>query len=459
LKEPKTIATRVKRPGSISVAKPMRFYMAVLLITLAISSQTFSQVRTTFKYSEDLERQVRVAKELHEQYKQFRKDSTKLVKQQIKDLKKNTDSLTTELKKQASVSNLQSISPELQEMTTRQQAARAAIDQKFRDTGKYTRISKKELQTMVLQSGKDLPELQQYRSMIDEELSPYKAQLDQYRHLPQSADSLKQQISDLDSAELWQQLDQMVESEVEKNNYYQAFMKEQGQLSKIQGNPTAMLQDNVPSFDFAEHPMKEARQAGMKHFGDISENIEEGKGQIDGLKKKYAYVPDSKDLSTAQKTSTLKGVPVKKRFVYGGDLHVDIGDPLFLDFNPMIGYRLDKRWMLGIGGMFRFRLSHTDSAGLEYRIPTTGGRGFGEYQFYKSFLAHAEYEVLTNDVFTKAEVKNTPSKPTQSINVGLGNTFNIYKGLKGKFLLLYNFALDGEKQYRSPWVIRFGFLN
>ncbi|NJN28669.1 MAG: hypothetical protein HC819_23175 [Cyclobacteriaceae bacterium] len=423
---------------------------------MAINSQAFCQLKTTLNYSEDLEHQIRMTKELHDQYKQFRKDSTTLVKQQFKDLKRTTDSLTTELKN----NELQSASPELKQLTPRQQAAKAIIDQKFKETGKYARITRKELLTRVLQNTENLPELKQYRSMINEELQPYRAQLDQYRLLPQSADSLQQQIGDinLDSAELWQQLDKMVKSEAEKNNYYQAFMEEQGQLASIQKDPKSKLGENTPSFDMAQHPLKEARQAGMKHFEDINESIEQGESQIEGLKKKYEYVPDSEDLSTAKKTNTLKSVPFKKRIVFGGDFHIEIGDPLFLDFNPMIGYRLDKKWMVGLSGMLRLRLDHTDSLGMRYKMPTTGGRGFGEYRFYKSFLAHAEYEVLVNNVLS-AEVKHTSSEPTQSINIGLGNTFGIYKGLKGKFLLLYNFTLDGDKLYRSPWVVRFGFMN
>jgi hypothetical protein len=459
LKETDAILTR-KKVADIFFSRPVIYCLMLVIFAHFQSQMVFAQINTTVKYSSDLERQISMARDIQEDYKQFRKDSSKIVKQQFKDLKRTTDSLTAELNKQVEISNLQPGLPEPQEMAIRQHAAMTVIHQKFRDTGKYSKISRKELQSMVLQNTANLPELRKYRSLIDEELLPYKTQLNQYKHLPQSADSLKQQISaiDVDSTELWQELDKMVESEVMKNNYYQAFMKEKGELSMMNSGPESLFKDNIPEFDGAAHPMKTARQAGKKYFEDINGNLDQGVSKIDGLKKKYDYVPDSKDLSTARKANTLDGAPVKKRIVIGGDLHMDIGDPLFLDFNPMIGYRLDKRWMAGISGMFRFRLSHTDSTGIGYRIPTTGGRGFGEYRFYKSFLAHVEYEVLVKDVFS-TEMKNTSGEPTQSINVGLGNTFNLYKGLKGRLLILYNFTLDGENQYRSPWVVRFGFMN
>ena len=434
--------------------------LIVFAILIFCSQPIHAQIKTSFKYSEDIEQQINTAKQVEEQFRQFRKDSSKIVKRQFKRLKKTADSLVSELKKQATLENLKSLSPEVSELTKRQQQAMAIVRQKFSQAKKYSKINKKELQSMVMQNIENRPEFEEYKSIIESELLPYKSQFDKYKAIPQSADSIKQQIKDfdLDSADLWQQLDEFVASEAMKTNYYQAFMNEQGQLTQLQSNPQTLFTDNAPKFDFANHPLKEAKQAGMKHFDKINENIDKGVEQIDQLKKKYAYVPDSEDLKTAKKSNSLSGVPAKKRIVFGGNFHLDIGDPLFLDFNPILGYKVDKKWTLGIGGTIRFRLSHTDSTDFQYRVPTTGLRGFGEYRFFKSFLAHAEYEVLANDVFS-SETINKVNKATQSINIGLGSTFGIYKGLKGKFLILYNIILDGEIQYKSPWVVRFGFLN
>jgi hypothetical protein len=126
-------------------------------------------------------------------------------------------------------------------LTSRQQQATAVIYQKYEETKKYNKISKKELRSMVMQNLKNRPELEQYKSMLNQELMPYRSKYDQFKYLPQSADSIKQQIkdTDLDSAELWQQLDEFIESEAMKANYYEAFMKEQGQLAKLQSNPQA----------------------------------------------------------------------------------------------------------------------------------------------------------------------------------------------------------------------------
>ena len=434
-------------------------FVCLILLILANSNRTSAQISTSVKYSEDITRQIATARQVEQQFRQYKKDSSKIVKRHFRKLKKTTDSLTSELKKQGTIEHFRSLDPEVFQWTSSQQQAMAAANQKFDQAGKYSKISKRELQSMVLANVQNRPEFEGYQSMIDRALMPYKAQIDQFKNLPQSADSLNRQIKDIDpdSAELWQQLDQLAVSEAMKTNYYEAFVKEQGQLSKLQSNPRSMFRDGAPKFDVASHPMKNARQAGLKHFDKIEEHIEAGKGEIDALKKKYAYVPDSEDLKAARKTNSLSGVPVKKRLTYGGTFHLDIGDPLHLDFNPVLGYKVNRRWTLGIGGTVRFRMSYTDSTDLDYRVPRTGARGFGEYRFFKSFLAHAEYEVLGRNVFSSERGKG-PDEPAHSVNIGLGNTFGIYKGLKGKFLVLYNFTIRGDRQYTSPWVVRFGFL-
>lgn len=434
--------------------------LALMLMALTITP-TQAQIKTSVKYSADIEHRLKTAREVEKQFRQFRKDSSDVAKKQLKRLKHTTDSLVKELKKQVTVDKLEEYVPEVSELTSQQEQALAIIKEKSAVPGKYTKINKKDLQSMIMQNVQGRPEIEQYKTMLEGKLDPYRSKYDRYKHLPQSADSLNQQakVMDLDSAELWQKLDEFVESEAMKTNYFEALMKEQAELTQLKSNPQSMVMNDVPAFDFENHPLKTAKQAGMKHFDKLGEEkIDEAMGQLDQLKKKYAYVPDSKDLKTAKKTNSLSGVPTKKRIVFGGNFHLDIGDPLFLDLNPLIGYRANRRWTVGISGTVRIRLSYTDSTDFNYRVPTTGLRGFGEYRFFKALLAHGEYEVLADNVFSN-EKQTGLGPPTQSINLGLGSTFGIYKGLKGKVLLLYNFTLDGEPRYHSPWVVRFGLLN
>jgi hypothetical protein len=146
--------------------------------------------------------------------------------------------------------------------------------------------------------------------------------------------------------------------------------------------------------------------------------------------------------------------------VFGGDLRLEFGNPFTADIDPYAGYKLNRRWTAGAGVTIKWQLSHTDSTDTRSSISKTGLRGFSEYTVYKSFLVHGEYEVIADNIFRKSrETGAKGSIPAQSINLGLGKTFGLAKGLRGKVLILYNITLDGERPYKSPWVVRVGLLN
>ncbi len=57
-------------------------------------------------------------------------------------------------------------------------------------------------------------------------------------------------------------------------------------------------------------------------------------------------------------------------------------------------------------------------------------------------------------------IRHTFKKPFCRKSIpAAGNSEGIYKGLKSMILLLYNIIPDAEKQYFSPWILRFGFLR
>ena len=117
---------------------------------LLSSHLSTAQIKTSIKYSADIEHRINTAKQIAQQVKQFRKDSSKLVKEKYNQLKHTTDSLVKHRKQQLSPDKLTSNSQELQELTSVQQQAGALVDQKYTQVGKYKKISKKELQLLCV---------------------------------------------------------------------------------------------------------------------------------------------------------------------------------------------------------------------------------------------------------------------------------------------------------------------
>jgi hypothetical protein len=224
----------------------------------------------------------------------------------------------------------------------------------------------------------------------------------------------------------------------------------------------SLKQAEPAPFPIADHPLSQARQAGMKHLQKDDAKVMEAIQALDKYKSKYRLITNSADLAdkksgTAEKINSLKGEPFVKRIKWSGQFHVELGKPLLVDFNPGIAYRFNKDWSLGIGGTIRGQLTgkNVDDAAF----PIKGIRTFTEYRTWRSFYVHAEHEYLTRKIPRTESAIGASAKTGQSINIGVGKTFALYKGLKGNTVILYNIDLNGSGFYKSPWVVRVGVGN
>ena len=85
--------------------------------------------------------------------------------------------------------------------------------------------------------------------------------------------------------------------------------------------------------------MKQKMASRAKGFiAEHSEQFQEVQSQMTKVKQKYASVPNSNDLSTAQKRNSLKGEPFWKRLVLGGNFNLTETNPVTIDFSPVIGW-------------------------------------------------------------------------------------------------------------------------
>ena len=149
---------------------------------------------------------------------------------------------------------------------------------------------------------------------------------------------------------------------------------------------------------------------------------------------------------------------ILKRIKYGCDFHLSWGNPSYGDLYPFLGYQINKKFSLGISGIARVMVNSQDTITFHSGISNYGFRGQSEYVLLKSFFMHGEYEnIFTENVKSNNNELNKPIG--QNINLGIGRSFTIYKGLKGNIKLLYNFRLNENHVYKSPWIIRFGFSN
>lgn len=185
--------------------------------------------------------------------------------------------------------------------------------------------------------------------------------------------------------------------------------------------------------------------------------VESAKSNLQALKEKYSYVPNSEDLSTAIKDTDLGHKTFYERLVFGGTFQfLPNQDGFKLDLAPSVGYGINKKFTVFLGASYRADFN-VDKLGAS-PSKVIGAKTFGQYDFFKGFLLHAEYEYLV----TKTEATETvPSltKKTGGFLAGLAKEFGFLKKVNAQVQWLYHFSHEKSGAYNSPWVFRIGFVN
>ncbi len=97
-------------------------------------------------------------------------------------------------------------------------------------------------------------------------------------------------------------------------------------------------------------------------------------------------------------SNSLEGVPFSQRLYTGGDLGFSFGNITFVNINPIVGYRIDKKWSAGISAKYIYYRERFPEYNWEYSNSMYGGSVFTRYLIGNSFLAHAEFEAVNAEV-------------------------------------------------------------
>lgn len=198
-----------------------------------------------------------------------------------------------------------------------------------------------------------------------------------------------------------------------------------------------------------------SREQSIDHFKGKPEVLEKASEAVGELKGKFSEVANSADLATAKKRGALSGTPIGKRMIYGGSFQLHMDGETKIDLNPELGYRLNEKLDVGLGGTYRLMISTDDFFQAIDNPKVMGGRGFVEHKLIKGFYFHGEYESLRSSL----QVTGEKRKGTwyNSVLVGIERRFGLGGKLQGHALLLYNLSSQSNPLYKSPWVFRFGF--
>lgn len=150
----------------------------------------------------------------------------------------------------------------------------------------------------------------------------------------------------------------------------------------------------------------------------------------------------------------LSQLSFKDRLYTGGNFWASFGTFTNLEISPLLGYRVTKDYSVGMGlkyNYFKRNLAPVFSTSIY------GGSAFTRYSFFDRLVAHAEFELLSVELFNGAQASQRTLVPIGL--VGGGVTINGFQAL-----LLYDLIGDVNNPYigtfgpNSRIYLRAGFL-
>ncbi|MEQ9168893.1 MAG: hypothetical protein RLO12_21725 [Fulvivirga sp.] len=207
----------------------------------------------------------------------------------------------------------------------------------------------------------------------------------------------------------------------------------------------------------AKKDMKQKMASQAKQFiSQHTEQIQQVQEQMSELKTVYSEVPNSDDLSTAKKRGSLKGESFWKRLVIGGNLNLTETNPVTVDFSPVLGWKFNKAFEIGITGAYRAKFSADQNGINSYDTEDVYGYSvFAQHMAFKNFFGYLEGENISKVVGTEEDHKRQWNK---SLLVGIGRKFKIAPFLEMQAIITYNFLHDNTAGvYNSPVGFKTGF--
>jgi hypothetical protein len=198
---------------------------------------------------------------------------------------------------------------------------------------------------------------------------------------------------------------------------------------------------------------EKAEQLAMQYIENNPVALKAVQAKMNALMKIYSSVPNSNDLSTAVKRTSLQGRKFKERLVLGGNFQLVTIKPLALDLLPLAGYKFNTRFVVGLGGAYRF--SPQDSIG-GLVSKSMGFKGFSSFDVVGNFFVYTEF--ARNSIGKVVDENGSQWLWQNAWLVGAGKKISVHPKLDMTMVVLYNFFHKlGDPLYPKALTVRVGF--
>ncbi len=264
-------------------------------------------------------------------------------------------------------------------------------------------------------------------------------------------------LDSLSKQQLLTQSEELLEQQLKESDYFQDLEEALGNHQNIINEQNALIEaEQARMADYMnQKALKEKMTSAAKDFiQEHASEIQSVQSEMNEMKQVYSNVPDSEDLSSAVKQTSLEEEPFGKRLVFGGNFNIGKTDPFSLDLAPLIGYRFNKLFTAGISGSYRIQFER-DILQLSQGDETVYGYSvFLSHQVYRNFIGYLEGENKALSVQNESGRTTTWEK---GLLTGIGRQFNFGHGKSIQILVLYNFLYQNDNElYNSPLMFKTG---
>jgi gas vesicle protein len=257
-------------------------------------------------------------------------------------------------------------------------------------------------------------------------------------------------------------IDNVVDNQAAQLTEMQTLKNETMELAAIKELPESMLAD-LKRYQDEQALKAQAKEEVVKqatdYFAEHQEKLSEAQTMMTELKKKYSYIQDSRDLSTAVKATSLKNEPFKKRIKLGLGFQIHQTNPISLDLTPNVLYRFNTLFSAGISGTYRASLGIENNKNFSPNTSTNvfGGSILAQHKVWKGFFAHTEFEYMSTPIKDPNTNTDLQSRRwNEGALLGIGKNMVLSKGLNGQIIFTYDFLHDDQSPNPKSWNIKFG---
>ncbi|MFD2034502.1 hypothetical protein ACFSKL_06865 [Belliella marina] len=188
------------------------------------------------------------------------------------------------------------------------------------------------------------------------------------------------------------------------------------------------------------------------HFTDLAV-LRQGMESINKVKSGYSHLPDSRKPWEGIKRNSLKDYPFVQRWEIGVSGNITSIKPLLGSLHTGLGYRLEKRWVAGLGPIIAVDLERKNSRLFSWE----GYRTYSLVTIKEAFFLQVEYQ-------RRKSIASMGDSRFGNMNTflgGLGTEFGLIRQVKVRSTILYSINKRKvlKEGFQSPWQISMGIVN